>query len=257
MISAIDLLNKYDSALRKIIETKVSRGKGAIEQVLKLNSPVDFDFLIAAMDVLDDASAAVSHVQRFGLAGPTKYNDLGEMYLRLYGLLSAAYIQQQSIIALFRILNVPNLKKTKALLDALQVRELRHKLAAHSGDYLNKGGKKEAYVPLRFDLGSWMVTAVRHTHPMDHEKVDIREAIEVHLRLIIDSMDQIVEKAIGTLFKTDASRRAQFGERLRDLRIEKSGGLVFEGPSGGPKIRITFVGPADSSKSAKPKREGE
>jgi hypothetical protein len=65
------------------------------------------------MDIVDDASAAIDHVERFGLSGSTKYDDIGEKYLRLYGLLSATYIQQQSIGTIFRIMNLPDPKALK------------------------------------------------------------------------------------------------------------------------------------------------
>jgi hypothetical protein len=243
MVNALDLLHKYAVTFRKMIQVKVLGGKISVKRLLKLNSDSDFDFLIAAMDIIDDASAAISHVERFGLSGATKYDDFGERYLRLYGLLSATYIQQQSMLTIYRLMNLPNSKKMKAMLDDLQIRKLRHKLSAHSTDYLNtKTGGKEAYVPLRFDLGDRNVTAVRHSQPMEHEKVNLSDAIESHLRCVIEMMDLIVAKANKTLFKGQDKKQKEFAEELDDLRTEKSGGLVFKGPRGGPKIVVTFVG---------------
>ncbi len=246
MIAALDLLDKYVSTLREIIHARVGDSENPIKQILKLNSDSDFDFLVAAMDIVGDASAAISHVQRFGLSGATKYNELGEMYLRLYGLLSATYIQQQSMLTIYRIMNVPHLKEAKKRFDALKIRKLRHKLSAHGTNYLNEDAKiLEAYVPLRFDLSDKNVTAVRHTRPMHHEKVDLIEAIEAHTRLMIDMMDQVIEKSSKTLFKGDSKKQEQFADALGDLRIEKKGGLVFKGPPGAPKIVVTFVGSKD------------
>jgi hypothetical protein len=45
-----------------------------------------------AMDVIGDAALALKNFLRFSLDGPTRYEDLGERYLRLYGLLSATYL---------------------------------------------------------------------------------------------------------------------------------------------------------------------
>jgi hypothetical protein len=45
------------------------------------------------MDIVGDASLAMYNFAEFSLDGPTKYEDTGERYLRLYGLLSAVYIQ--------------------------------------------------------------------------------------------------------------------------------------------------------------------
>jgi phage FluMu protein gp41 len=78
MVNALDLLHKYAVTFRKMIQVKVLGGKISVKRLLKLNSDSDFDFLIAAMDIIDDASAAISHVERFGLSGATKYDDFGE-----------------------------------------------------------------------------------------------------------------------------------------------------------------------------------
>lgn len=247
MTSALDLLHKYASTFRKMIQAKVSGGKGSIKRLLTLNKDLDYDFLIAAMDIIDDASAAIFHFQQFGLSGPTKYDDLGEKYLRLHGLLSSAYIQQQSILTIYRIMNLPDPKKMRARFEVLQIRKLRHKISAHSTDYQNKdAGVKEAYVPLRFDLGDRNIAAVRHTSPMRHEKVNLSDAIESHTRLMIDVVDAIIAKAIRTFFKGHHKKQREFLDELSDLRIEKAGGLVFKGPKGAHKIIVTFVGSKSS-----------
>ena len=125
----------------------------------------------------------------------------------------------------------------------MEIRRLRHKLSAHGTDYLNEDAKNlEAYVPLRFDLSDKNVTAVRHLRPMHHERVNLIEAIEAHTRLMIDIMDEVVEKSTKTLFKGNSKKQERFAEALTDLRIEKEGGLVFKGQPGTPKIVVTFVG---------------
>jgi hypothetical protein len=242
MAQALDLLHKYASTFRGMINSKVWSSKHSIRRLLKLNKDSDWDFLTAAMDIIDDASAAIANVQRFGLSGPTKHDDLGEKYLRLYGLLSATYIQQQSVLTIFQIMNVPDVKKTRRAFDALQIRKLRHKLSSHGTDYLNEAGTKEAYVPLRFDLGDKDITAIRHATPIHHEKVNISEAIAAHINLMITVMDVIVEKSIKTLFTGQDKKQGELRKELSDLRVEKAGGFVFKGPKGAPKIIVTFVG---------------
>jgi hypothetical protein len=219
------------------------RSKQTIKRSLGLTKDADWDFLTAAMDIIDDASAAISNVQRFGLSGPTKYNELGEKYLRLYGLLSATYMQQQAILTIHRIMNVPDPKKLKKRFDAIELRNLRHKLSAHSTDYLNdKTGIKEAYVPLQITLGDQSVTAVRHGLTIHHETINLSEAIDAHTKLMINVMDTICTKAIETLFKGQDKKQKEFTEELSDVRIERDGGHVFKGPKGAPKLIITVAG---------------
>lgn len=242
MVPSLTLLQKYISIFREAINSKVRGSKKAIKELLKLNSESDWNFLCAAMDIIDDASTAIDNVQRFGLSGATKYNETGEKYLRLYGLLSATYIQQQSVLTIYRIMNVPDPGKAKKRFDSLEIRSLRHKLSAHSTDYLNNDtGNKEAYVPIRFDLGDTHIAYVNHTSSSYHARVNLTEAIEAHSKLMIDVLDTILEKAIKTIFKGHQKEQKEFAEKLSDLRIEKDGGLVFKG-KGAPKIIVTFVG---------------
>jgi hypothetical protein len=242
MLSALELLRKYASTFRKMINSQVWKNSASIKQLLKLTKDSDWDFLTAAMDIIDDASAAIAHIERFGLSGPTKYGDIGERYLRLYGLLSATYGQQQSTLTIYKMMNVPNPTKIKDAFERLKIRELRHKLSAHGTEYLTADDSKEAYVPLRLNLGDTEVTSVRYSSEMHQETIDLTEAVNDHTTLMIEVMDEIIEKSIGTLFKGDIKRQEQFTQDLADLRIEKTGGLVIKGPEGAPKVIVIVAG---------------
>jgi hypothetical protein len=243
MILALELLHKYAATFRRMINIKVQGSKQSIKQLLKLNKEEDWNFLAAAMDIIDDASSAIGNVERFGLSGPTKLDEIGERYLRLYGLLSASYIQQQSILTIYKLMNVPDPKSLRKKFDKLKIRELRHKLSSHGTDFLNPAENvQEAYVPLRLTLGDTEVTAVRYSSSILHEKINLRAVIETHIRLVVEAMDQITEKSIETIFKDQANRKMEFMNELADLRIEKSGGLVLKSKKG-PKIVVTFISP--------------
>lgn len=244
MISALELLHKYATAFRALINVKVWTSEQEIKQSLRLNSSRDWDFLCAAMDIIDDASGAIDHVQKYGLSGPTKYQDTGEKYLRLYGLLSAAYIQQQSIREIYRIMNAPNPKDWKKRFDALEIRSLRHKLAAHGTDYKNEETNQvEAYVPVRISLGDDQISYVNSSKSLQHKTVNLTPAIEAHSRLMIEALDTILDKSIKTILKGHDKKKKEAEEKLSDLRIEREGGLVFGGDGRGPKIIVTFVNP--------------
>jgi hypothetical protein len=236
--ATLELLQKYASIFRDMINAKVSSSNQSIRGSLGLSRGTDWNFLTAAMDIISDAGEALDHVRRFGLTGPTKYNDEGEKYLRLYGLLSAAYIQQRSVLTLYKLMNVPNVKQAKKTFDELALVVLRHKLSAHGTDY-KEGGALHAYVPVRVSLRDTGITVARHAMPMDQETVDLTRAIAAHTKLMIDTMDRICAKTIQTLFKQDEKKHTKFSEALADLRIERDGGWVAKVPKGGPKIVIT------------------
>jgi hypothetical protein len=242
MASMLALLHKYTSLFRRMINTRVQSSDRSIRDLLRLNTDSDWEFLTTAMDIVDDASAAIDHVQRFGLSGSTKYGDLGEKYLRLYGLLSATYIQQQSMGTIFRIMNLPDPKALKAKFEGLEIRDLRHKLSSHGTDFRdNITGTKQAFVPIRFDLGDFRISYVNYTSSTSHHTVDIATAIEAHVRLMIETMDSIIEKSLTTIFESSSKQKDELEAELADLRIGRAGGLVFK-TDAGPKLVVTFAG---------------
>jgi hypothetical protein len=194
-----------------MINAKVRSSERSIKELFRLNSESDWDFLTSAMDIVDDASAAIGHIQQYGLGGPTKYDDLGEKYLRLYGLLSATYIQQQSIGTIYRIMNLADPKALKAAFGTLEIRDLRHKLSSHGTDFLDSvTGSRQAFVPLRLHLDDGLsVTYVNYSSSSSRHEVNLAAAIDAHVKMMIDVMDSII--------------RSKIVSELEDLRVEKAG----------------------------------
>lgn len=238
--SSLNVLDSYARAFRDLINAKVGRSSKPIRELLRLNKEEDWDFLCVAMDVVGDATAAIRNFLQFGLDGPTRYQDVGESYLRLYGLLSAAYIQQQAVLKLFTLMNVPNPKAIKKELDRLQIRELRHKLASHSTDYKNPVRAIETYIPVRIGLSGFHCKYSQN-RGKTLQSLDLEAAVEEHCRLLVSVMDSMYAKAIQTLVKGQDKKLAELEERLQDLRIEKDGGIVWHLPHGGKLVIRTLA----------------
>jgi hypothetical protein len=227
MKSSLDVLDSYATAFRDLVNAKVWSNSKTIRELLRLNSERDWNFLCTSMDVVGDASTAIRHFLQFGLDGPTRYQDVGERYLRLYGVLSATYVQQQAALKLYELMNVPNPKEMKAKLDTLEIRNLRHKLASHSTDFLTgKDGTTATYVPIRMGLGGFHCLYANNEET-EHESADLEKAIEEHCRFVIAMLDTVYEKAVRTLFKGHQKKLAEFHDKLADLRTERDGGLVL------------------------------
>lgn len=243
MHEKLNLVESYGGAFRDLINSKVQPAKLTIREVLKLSKDEDWAFLCSAMDIIGDACLAIDNFLKFGLDGPTKYEEVGERYLRLYGILSATYIQQEAVLKLFQLVNVrPSLKEGKDMIEALEIRHLRHKLSSHSTNYKDKKtGSIETYVPIRVDLRGF------HCGYMNNEaikiySVDLEKAIYDHLETLIEMQDKILEKAIRTFYKGQKTSEGlkEFSERLKDLRIIRKGGLVTRLPDGA-KLIITMA----------------
>lgn len=231
--STVDLLDKYVNAFRELINTKVwSRRDKSIRELLRLNKDNDWNFICASMDIVSDASTAIENFLKYGLGGPTKFNDKGEEYLRLYGILNATYLQQGAILKLYKLANVSNPKDALARIERLRIREIRNKLSAHSTDYKNSTtGEIESFVPIEVNLSGFGCVYFNN-ETLKSEHVDFRECLSEHFEVLIALMDKVYEKMVSTLYKAEKKKFENFMEKLKDLRILKNGGHVIYFPEG-------------------------
>ena len=255
MSEPIDILDSYADSFRDLINARVWQKRVSPKVLLRLNDDSDWNFICVAMDVVGDASLAVRHFLRFSLDGPTRYEDVGERYLRLYGVLSAAYVQQRAILKLFKLMNCPDPANVQKQFDALEITRLRHQLASHSTDFLaHRGGTTQAFVPVRIGLAgfSCMVTENRGGPT---RTIDLKEALLAHCKVATSVLDRLYQKAMKTLFKGQQQRLAEFHLKLKDLRFVRDGNTIIRAGMGKHKmeIRMVFVKPRlsrDSSGSA-------
>lgn len=239
MKSLVDMLKSYVDGYRELVNSKTWPPQTSLKKTLCLNKEEDWAFICTGMDVVGDGCLAIENFLRFGLEGATRYDDTGEKYLRLYGVLNSTYIQQQAILNLYKLNNVPDFKKAKERIASLRIRKVRHKLGAHSNDYANRDENKiESYVLTRITLTGFNCDFLNN-ETIQHERVDLRSDIEEHLKLMIELLDKTYEKAIETLYKNIGKRKNDFLEKLKDLRIEKDGGMAQAMPDGS-KIIMTI-----------------
>ena len=228
--SKVTAVEAYSDAFRDLVNDRVG-WKGDPAQKLRLSSEADWSFVCVAMDILGDASLALHNFLRFWLDGPTRYDETGEKYLRLYGLLIAAYVQQQAALKLHKLMNCTAQKPIKSQADNLQIRSLRHQLASHSLDYFDFGDRTtSAFVPVRIDLGGFncTVTENRGDRSMSY---DLRKAVLEHCDFLLNLLDAIYEKSYKTLFKSQKTKLLEHSEKLEDLRKIKTGYVIFRSTS--------------------------
>jgi hypothetical protein len=153
------------------------------------------------------------------------------------------YIQQEAVLKVYQLVNVPpTLKDGKDMIEALEIRLLRHKLSSHSTNYLDKkSGIVETYVPIRIDLRGFNCGYVNNEESKMYS-VDLREAIYQHLETLVEMQDRILEKAIRTLYKGQETSQGckDFSEKLEELRIVRKGGWVTQLPDG-TKLIVTMT----------------
>lgn len=212
------------------------------------------------MDVVGDASLAIDSFLKFSLDGPTRYEDMGERYLRLYGLLSAVYVQQQAVLKLYSLMNCPNPKGIQAEFNKLEIRTLRHQLASHSLDFLQPGeSRTQAFVPVRIGLSgfSCMITENGGDTALT---IKLDEAVKTHCVAVTSVLDRIYEKSVKTIFRGQLAKIAKFNKKLEDLRFVRAGNIIIRGgkeehEGGIREIRIVFTEPRITSHSSKTRQK--
>ena len=242
-------LHFYNDKFRELVNGKAKRHDGRngdfsgyIKNALKLNKPEDWSFICSSMDVVNDSLLGLENFIRFGMDGPTKYDDLGEKYIRLYGALNATYIQQQAILNIHRISNTPDITDAEKKVNTLSIRDARHKLGAHSVDYENKQtSRTESFVPVRFTLGG-MVCEYFNNSTLSSSSIDLSAALHEHLSLMNDMYKSIYEKFVKTIYKSNQEKYNELIDELSDGAVLRSGGTVLRNENG-EKIFVTvFTG---------------
>ena len=238
-------LHFHNDKFRELVNGKAQRHDGRdnissdyIKNALKLNKTEDWSFICSSMDIVNDSLLGLENFIRFGMDGPTRYDDLGEKYIRLYGVLNATYIQQQAILNLHRISNTPDLMEAERKVNALSIRDARHKLGAHSVDYENRQtSRTESFIPVRFALGG-MICEYFNNNTLFWSSIDLSDALLDHLSLMNDMYQTIYKKFAKTIYKSNQEKYDKLIDELSDGAVLRSGGTVMRNENG-EKIFVT------------------
>jgi hypothetical protein len=240
----VDLVYQYADAFRYMVNERIRPGPRKIRDLLRIDEDSDWEFLCTSMDVIGDANLAIASFLKFGLDGPSRYEDIGERYLRLYGLLTAVYIQGQAVLELCRIMDVASHRDLRKQFDALEIRSLRHKLASHSTDYRRAAkdptNPKESYTVLRMDLKGFTCN-YRRGRSGPGGDVDLRKAVEDHCHLMIQVLDMAIEKSAKRFYKGEESLMKPVTESLNELRLRQDGALIMKDREGRTTSIISII----------------
>lgn len=243
-----ELLNEINDLFIKITRDKIFKNEkedflSHVKQCLKLNNVEDWNYILASEDILEDSNAAISNFLRFGITGPTKYDELGEKYLRLYGVLNASYMQQQAIYNLYKFFQCPGVKDKKKEIDSLEIVSVRHKLAAHSANYEDPdSGKMHVFVPVRIELNDYECSYFNHYND-EYKTVNLQSSIEEHLKLMCATYIEVVKKTISTIYKCNKEKSQELLQKVSPFEKMISGCGLIKNQITGEFIVIEYVSP--------------
>lgn len=103
---------------------------------LKFQKQTDWKKYRASVDLLVDTEYALISAFEFQLGYlKSEHRDIGEMYLRLYGILNAVYLQMGAFESIANLLNYPKRIQIRDAFKEIDIFKLRNIAGAHTVDY--------------------------------------------------------------------------------------------------------------------------
>ena len=170
----------------------------------------------ASIDLIADAGSAIREVQRNGLYVHRHPFNPGEAYLRLYGVLNAAYM---IVGAIRQMANSFMSHRQGALLKELRREpfyELRNRLGAHPLDF---GGARRTHNRIA-QVDMYNLNGKRSYVSSDrgYKEVDIMEALTSFERACLSALLELTEYKAAKVIKRKSEHRAWVDERIEYVR---------------------------------------
>jgi len=145
---------------------------------------VKFNIFCSCMDVLDDTTLAISHYVDKGLG-----LDEEERYLKLYGLLQAVIIQQDSIIELYKLLDIKY-----SLKDGFkQMRRIRIIAGGHPTNF-SRGEFCTFISRVTITNTSFEICCYDKKNQLNsHEKINLQDCLNEHVSELSDCLEDLIK----------------------------------------------------------------
>ena len=156
------------------------------------SNPDEWNALCVAMDTLDDSCLALECYEARGIG-----EEYGERYLKLYGLLQAVFLQQDSIRYLYRMFVGAELQ-TDSCRAWNRIRDLRNLTIGHPVEKRDKRGVKRCFVS-RVQISSSDLQLIiwdSDTQESKFENVDLLSLYEEYKLETLEYLETIIQSQI-------------------------------------------------------------
>lgn len=186
-----------------------------------------WNILLNAFYVIDDTEFAKKSFKEFDLQGPSRHRDVGERYLRLYGLLNAAYQQKLAVVNLLEIHKVINKKQFLKKLGETNLIIIRNKIGAHSTNFFSTKDDSEhkfdVYEISRPELENGRIRLLRNQK--DFENYNLENSINDFNKLIEEILSIVIGKVIKKKFKDKGKHYKEY-QIINEIR---NGAILVNG----------------------------
>jgi len=219
----------YENFIREVVNgvvARIDRDKLSKENKIFLSKARErfcFDddkgwkFLTSCLDVIGDSQfAIVAFLNRKNENG--RLFITGEHYLIIYGIVTAVYIQQQSIVKLADLFKVGQIEALKSSFKSLDITFLRHCISAHPINYDNRGQKESYKIDRNSVNDKGRLSVIDHSN--NAKEYDIFLSIDDYITRAEDCMETISLKLISNCYGTAHKKKKELIEELNKIKGE-------------------------------------
>ncbi|MCP4969259.1 MAG: hypothetical protein GY932_01540 [Arcobacter sp.] len=184
-----------------------------------------WNIMLNAIYLIEDTELAKISFLKFGLQGPSRYDDVGEKYLRLYGILNSIYQQYLAVSNLLELYKIPNKSKIIAEYKNTRIIELRNKIGAHSANFIedkNSNKKFDVFEVSRDQMNYENILILKNQE--DFDKFDLYSDIKIFDKLFMKHLSGIIAKVIKKVF----NNHTKFKKELDLINEEIKGNTVIK-----------------------------
>lgn len=185
-----------------------------------------WNIILNSYYIIDDTELAKKSFKQFYLQGPSRHQDIGERYLRLYGFLNCVYQQKLAIDNLMEVFKFPQQKEFSKRLNENELLILRNKIGAHPSNYKhlkeNSEYKFDVYEISRPALKRDKLKLLRNQN--DFEDYELANSIKDFNELIEEILRELTGKIIKKLFNNQGKIFNDY-QRINEI---KNGAIIFD-----------------------------
>lgn len=222
------LIRKYENFIREIVNSSVHRINwdkiesqqklfvDKMKELFKFENSESWSFLTSSLDTLGDSHFAIVSFLNSNIENGKHFN-IGERYLRLYGVLSSVYIHFRSISTLADLIKTRTIELEQEF-KSLDISFLRNAISAHPVNFELNGDKtnfKIARYSLN-DFGSLDVISKKNKF----KTYDLYKSLNTYIEFSERTLENIIKKMIQNRYDSSVLKREELLNELEKIKLE-------------------------------------
>lgn len=199
-----------------------------IKKYFGFDTDFGWNILMNAFYVFEDTELAKEDFEKFELQGPSRHKNVGEKYLRLYGILNSFYQQYLALINLMELFKLDSKESLIKQLKESNCIKLRNKIAAHSTNYSTDRNNKEfdVYKISRPELERGKIRLLKNQNTF--ETYNLNESIDNFNKISQEILSKILKKFLKKKFNNQGKKYEEYIklEKLRNGAIEFGNSII-------------------------------